>query len=81
MNFKPKEIKTPKLVLKLEIELIDSTYTEEEAFNRLQYLLNSSNFKEFSAFIVALLRETRSSMWDNPNLELHAYKEKDETKS
>ncbi len=73
MAFDFKKIKEPitkSMVLTLEIELIDSHYTPDEAAERLQGLLNSSRSTEFSALIVMLLRTTRSSMWELKKLEL-----------
>ena len=61
---------TKSMVLKLEIELIDSHYTPDEAAEKIQYLINSSNAKEFSELIVFLLRTTRSSMWEFKSLEI-----------
>jgi hypothetical protein len=73
MPFDFKKIKEPvtkSMVLTLEIELINSHYTPDEAAEKLQYLINSSNAKEFSELIVFLLRTTRSSMWELKKLEL-----------
>ena len=75
MAFTKKVVVTPKLTLKLELDLLDSSMTADEATERIQYLINSYNFKEFSNLIVTLMRETRSSMWDLKSLELEGYKE------
>lgn len=71
MTFSKKEVISPKLVLKLEIELSDSSYTAEEAADRIAHLINSSRSESFSSFIVFLLRETKSSMWDLKTLEIN----------
>lgn len=69
-DFKKREVVTPRMKVTLEIELTDSTLTPEDAASRLEYLFNSSGSKEFSSFIVALIRETRSSLWELKNLSL-----------
>lgn len=61
---------TKSMVLKLEIELINSALTPDEASAKLQYLIDSYHAKEFSELIVFLLRNTRSSMWELKSLEL-----------
>lgn len=69
-NFKKREVKSPKLILKLEIELTNSTLTAEDAARRIQYLIDSSNNKDMSNFIIFLLRETNSSMWEVKHLSI-----------
>jgi hypothetical protein len=59
-----RKIVSPKLTLKLEIELNDSTMTPEEAAQRLEYLINTSGSKAFSGFIVELIRQTNSTTWE-----------------
>ena len=66
---KKREIKTKSMVLKLEIELIDSIYTPDEAAERIQMAMERSN--DFSNLIVFLLRTTGSSMWEQKSLELN----------
>ena len=66
---------TKSMVLKLEIELIDSHYTPDEAAERVQYLINSSRAKEFSELIVFLLRTTRSNMWELKAFEINGPEE------
>lgn len=69
-DFKKREVVTKKMKLTLEIELTDSTLTEEEAVARLEYIFNGHQSKAFSEFIVTLIRETRSSMWELVKLAL-----------
>lgn len=69
-EFEARKIVSPKLTLSIEIVLSDSTLTPEEAANRIQQLINGYNAREFSNFIVFLLRETSSSMWDMKKLEI-----------
>lgn len=72
MAFKltPREIVSPKLTLKFEIELSESTLTADDAARRIQFLIDTGSAREVSMFIVFLLRETRSSMWELKNLEI-----------
>lgn len=73
MDFKlaKREVKTPRMILKLEIELNESTLTDQEAADRLSFLINSYHAKEFSELIVFLLRETKSSTWELKALEIN----------
>lgn len=70
IKFGPKQVKSPKLTFKLEIELTDSLLDAQEAADRIQYLINSSNSRDLSNFIVFLLRETKSSMWEAKKVEI-----------
>jgi hypothetical protein len=70
MGFSKREVVSPKLTLKLEIELNDSTLTPDEAATRLQFIIDSSRSSEFSRLIVMLIRETRSSTWELKKLEI-----------
>ncbi len=69
-NLTPKEVKSPKLTVKFEFELNDSTFTPEEATERIQYLINSYSAPQFSELVVFLLRATRSSTWELKSLEI-----------
>jgi hypothetical protein len=69
-TFKKREIKSPKISVKFEFELIDSSLTADEAAERIQQLINGYKLPQFSDLVVALLRETRSSMWELKNLEI-----------
>lgn len=64
--------KTKKLILKLELELINSKLTEEEATDQVEKMIR--NGREFSELIVALLRTTSSSMWGIKTAEITAEK-------
>lgn len=70
MEFKKREVVSPKLILKLEIELTDSLLTAEEAAERIAFIINSSRSDAVSNFIVFLLRETKSSMWEMKELSI-----------
>jgi hypothetical protein len=65
-----RKVVTKKMKLTLEIELIDSLLTVEDAVSRLEYVFNSSRSEAFSSFIVALMRETSSSMWELDKLSI-----------
>lgn len=71
MEFIKREIKSPKLTFKLEVELNNSSLTPEEATDRLDYLINRSyNAKAVSEFVLFLIRETKSSTYEIKNLEI-----------
>lgn len=70
-KFESKKPITEEMVLKLELNLFRSSLTPEEAAQRIEYLINSPYSKEFSGFIVFLLRETKSSSWELKSLELN----------
>lgn len=74
-NYAKQEIKTKKMSLHLEIELNESSMTEEEATTRLAFLFNTGNIDALSKLIIFLLRETGSSTWDLKRLELNEIKE------
>ena len=65
-----REVKSKKLILKLEVELSNSLLTAEEAADRLNAMIKMCRFREFDNLVVALLRETKSNMWDMKNLEI-----------
>lgn len=69
---KLREVVSPTLILKLEIELNNSALTENEAADRLSSVLHNSYNNEFANFIVMLIRETRSSTWGLKTLEIKA---------
>ncbi len=69
-KFTKREVKSEKLLLKIELELIDSLYTADESASRLQYLIDSYQSKEFSSFIMFLMRETQSNSWEMKKLEI-----------
>jgi hypothetical protein len=69
-KIKERQVKSPKLTLKLEIELNDSLLEAQEAADRIQYLIDSSQSKEFSNLIVMLIRETKSSTWELSKFEI-----------
>lgn len=71
MIIKPKEVKSKKLILTLEIELTNSCLDEQEAADRISYAINTSSRHEISEFIVFLLRETKSSYWELKKLEIN----------
>jgi hypothetical protein len=70
-KIKTKVIKSNKLILKLEIELNESSYTAQEAAERIAYLINGHYEIDFSNFILFLLRETKSNTWELKNLEIN----------
>lgn len=74
MVFTKKEVKTPKMILKLEIELNHSTKTPDEVAQRVQYAMNSYNCKSFSDFVIFLLRESQSSTYDLKSLTIEEVK-------
>jgi hypothetical protein len=66
-----KEVKSPKLKVKIEIELSRSSLTAEEAAEKLeQHLRNDYMNRGFNEFIVSLLRETQSSTWELNKIEV-----------
>ena len=68
MEFKKREIKTPRTVLKFEIELLDSIEDFELIETELTWFFNRG--KEFHAFIVGLLRESGARLWELKKLEI-----------
>lgn len=71
MGFTKREIKTKEMTLTIELNLINSSLTPQEASERLTYLFNLSRCKELSEFIVMLMRETQSSMWETKKMEIN----------
>lgn len=72
MNFQPRVIKTDKLFVRVRIDLEfnHSTLSVEEITDQLQAAVNSYRFKEFSAFVIGLLRITKSSTYEVKRLEI-----------
>jgi len=68
MEFRKREVKTPKTLLKFEIELLDSTLEFESIETELTWFFNKGN--GFSNFIVGLLRESGARLWDMKKLEV-----------
>lgn len=64
------EVLPEKLILKLETELNKPGLTAHEATGKIEYLINSYRFKNFSGFVVDLLRETRSSTYELKELSI-----------
>lgn len=81
MTFTKREVKSEKLILRLDIELNQSTLTPEEASDAIQNAINMYNFKGFSSFIVDLLRITRSSTYELKELSLNKEKPSDSQSS
>ncbi len=71
MMFIKKEIKSPKLILTLEVELNNSSLTPQEAADRLSYLIQHNRNNKVCEFLVELLRETRSSTFEVKKLEIN----------
>lgn len=67
-KLKEQQVKSSKLIFKMEIELNESLLTDQEAADRLAYASNRAH--DFSAFILFLLRETRSSTYELKKLEI-----------
>lgn len=70
MAFTPRPVVSEKLVVKVEIELYKSTLTPQEAADAIQHAINRYG-EGFSSFIVFLLRETRSSMYELKHMEIN----------
>ena len=61
MEFKRIMVKTQKCIVKIEIELNNSSLSFQEIADRLEYIIKNSYDRTTSNFIVMLLRESRSS--------------------
>jgi hypothetical protein len=64
MQFKTREVVTPKMTLKIEIELENSTISLEEAGEKVERWLQDSRNNPMSSLITGLLRESRARTWD-----------------
>lgn len=78
MDFLKREVKTRKLIFRIEFELNDSLLEEQEAVERVQKELNSSHGKAVSELVVFLLRTTRSSTWELGSVELFKREKEEE---
>lgn len=68
--FVKREVKSPKLLMKFEVEFNNSTLTAQEAVDRISSRIHGPHCREFSEFIVFLLRETKSSTFEIKKLEI-----------
>lgn len=63
-----REVKTPKVFLRFEIELINSSLEIEEIGDRITRSLNGSSV--LSDLVLGLLRASRSSLWELGKVEI-----------
>jgi hypothetical protein len=63
-NLTPKGIKTKSVVVKIEIEFMESTLDFDDITNRIQLYLNYPNSKGISELVMGLLKATNARLWD-----------------
>lgn len=81
MAFLKREVKTRKLIFRVEFELNNSLLEEQEAIDAVQRELDFNHGKVVSDLIVFLLRTTSSSTWQFGSVELLKVNEEKEKKS
>jgi hypothetical protein len=70
-NLTPREVKTKSVVVKIEIELIDSSLQMDDILFRVQSYLNHHNSGGISFLVLYLLRAAKARFWNLKNIEVN----------